>query len=168
MKIGITGAAGFIGSNLTDALLAEGHNVIGLDNLSMGSRRNIAHLEHCSRFQFHHVDVRELDKMREVFRSADCIVHLAAYKIPRYGKAIDTLEINSIGSKNVLELGRDGNRPSCWPRHLISTARIQNCHSTKIPTPSSGRQPCLGGRMPSPSCSTNIWLWPINPATAFR
>jgi UDP-glucose 4-epimerase len=103
MKIGITGAAGFIGSNLTDALLAEGHNVIGLDNLSMGSRRNIAHLEHCSRFQFHQVDVRELDKMREVFRSADCIVHLAAYKIPRYGKAIDTLEINSIGSKNVLE-----------------------------------------------------------------
>jgi UDP-glucose 4-epimerase len=110
MKIGITGAAGFIGSNLTDALMAEGHHVIGLDNLSMGSPRNIAHLEHCSRFQFHQVDVRELDKMREVFRSADCIVHLAAYKIPRYGKAIDTLEINSIGSKNVLELGRDGNR----------------------------------------------------------
>src|ERR1700712_2933376 len=110
MKIGITGVAGFIGSNLSDALLATGHNIVGIDNLSMGSLRNIEHLRHCGSFQFHQVDVREVEQMRDVFRSVDCIIHLAAFKIPRYGKAIDTLEINSIGSKNVLELGRDGNR----------------------------------------------------------
>lgn len=110
MKIGITGVAGFIGSHLADALLERGHSVIGLDNLSMGYLRNIEHLKGRSDFEFHEVDVRDLEGMREVFREADRIVHLAAYKIPRYGKAIDTLEINSIGGKNVLELGRDGNR----------------------------------------------------------
>ena len=110
MKIGITGVAGFIGSHLADVLLQRGHSVIGLDNLSMGFLRNIEHLKDRSDFQFHEVDVRDLERMREVFREADCIVHLAAYKIPRYGKAIDTLEINSTGGKNVLELGRDGNR----------------------------------------------------------
>lgn len=110
MKIGITGVAGFIGSNLTDLLLSRGHSVVGLDNLSMGSLRNIEHLKGCSRFEFHEEDVRNLESMRDAFRETDCIVHLAAYKIPRYGKAIDTLEINSIGGKNVLEVGRDGKR----------------------------------------------------------
>lgn len=110
MKIGVTGVAGFIGSHLADALIAHGHTVVGLDNLSMGSLRNIEHLNGCSKFTFHELDVRELERMREVFSQVDRIVHLAAYKIPRYGKAIDTLEINSIGGKNVLELGRDGNR----------------------------------------------------------
>ena len=110
MKIGITGVAGFIGSNLADALIARGHEVVGLDNLSMGSLGNIEHLQGCSEFAFHKIDVRDLEEMRQAFRSVDCIVHLAAFKIPRYGKAIETLEINSIGGKNVLELGRDGLR----------------------------------------------------------
>jgi UDP-glucose 4-epimerase len=110
VKIGVTGAAGFIGSNLADALLARGHSVIALDNLSMGSRRNIEHNLGNPAFSFHEMDVRDLAGMREVFSSADRIVHLAAYKIPRYGKAIETLEINSTGGKNALELGRDGNR----------------------------------------------------------
>lgn len=110
MKIGITGVAGFIGSHLADALLVRGHSVIGLDNLSMGSLRNLEHLEGCSAFRFHKDDVRDRNAMRSAFRDADRIVHLAAFKIPRYGNAIDTLEINSEGGKNTLELGRDGNR----------------------------------------------------------
>jgi UDP-glucose 4-epimerase len=110
VKIGITGVAGFIGSNLADALIARGHSIIGLDNLSMGSLRNIEHLKGCEKFQFHEEDVRNLPEMDRIFASADKIVHLAAYKIPRYGKAIETLEINSTGGKNALELGRNGNR----------------------------------------------------------
>ena len=110
MKIGITGVAGFIGSNLADALLGAGHHVIGVDNLSMGDVRNIEHNLDRPDFEFHQIDVRDLEALREAFRAADRIVHLAAYKIPRYGKAIDTLEINSQGSRNVLEVGRDGNR----------------------------------------------------------
>jgi UDP-glucose 4-epimerase len=110
MRVGITGVAGFIGSNLADALVERGHSVVGLDNLAMGSLRNIRHLEGRTDFEFHEADVRDLEKMRSVFRSVDRIIHLAAYKIPRYGKAIDTLEINCAGGRNVLELGRDGNR----------------------------------------------------------
>jgi UDP-glucose 4-epimerase len=110
VKIGITGVAGFIGSNLTDALIGRGHSVVGIDNLSMGSLRNIEHHQGCPGFAFHQIDVRDLDGIRQVFQPVDCIIHLAAFKIPRYGKAIDTLEINSMGGRNVLELGRDGNR----------------------------------------------------------
>jgi UDP-glucose 4-epimerase len=107
VKIGITGVAGFIGSNLADALLQRGHGVIGLDDLSMGSLRNIEHHTGCPNFEFHLADVRDLPTMQRVFREADRIVHLAAFKIPRYGKAIDTLEINNVGGRNVLEVGRD-------------------------------------------------------------
>jgi UDP-glucose 4-epimerase len=110
MKVGVTGVAGFIGSNLADALIERGHAVIGLDNLSMGSLRNIEHLESSSAFDFHKIDVRDLEGMRRVFAPADVIVHLAAFKIPRYGKAIETLEINNFGGRNAFELGRDGNR----------------------------------------------------------
>jgi UDP-glucose 4-epimerase len=110
VKIGITGVAGFIGSNLADALIERGHSIIGLDNLSMGSVRNIEHLANCPKFEFHQLDVRDLEGMRTVFSQADCIIHLAAFKIPRYGKAIDTLEINSTGGKNVLEVARQGGR----------------------------------------------------------
>lgn len=110
MKIGITGVAGFIGSNLAAALLERGHSVVGLDNLSMGSLRNIQEFEGRSDFEFHKADVRDLEDMRRIFGRVDCVIHLAAFKIPRYGKAIETLEINSIGGKHVLEVGRDGNR----------------------------------------------------------
>lgn len=110
MNFGITGVAGFIGSNLADALLSAGHEVVGIDNLSMGSIRNIEQNFDRSDFKFHQIDVRDLAAMGEAFSNVDRIVHLAAYKIPRYGNAIDTLEINSQGSRNVLELCRDGNR----------------------------------------------------------
>jgi len=110
MKIGMTGVAGFIGSNLADALLRGGHQVVGVDNLSMGSMRNISHNMKSRDFTFHELDVRDLTAMSAAFRHVDRVIHLAAYKIPRYGKAIDTLEINSQGSKNALDIGRDGNR----------------------------------------------------------
>ena len=106
----MTGVAGFIGSNLADALLRGGHQVVGVDNLSMGSMRNISHNMKSRDFTFHELDVRDLTAMSAAFRHVDRVIHLAAYKIPRYGKAIDTLEINSQGSKNALDIGRDGNR----------------------------------------------------------
>ena len=52
MRVLITGAAGFLGSHLTDAILAEGHEVVGADNLCTGSIENLEHLKHESRFEF--------------------------------------------------------------------------------------------------------------------
>lgn len=109
MKIGITGVAGFIGSNLADALLGK-HAVVGVDNLSMGSLSNIEHHRGRSDFEFHQIDVRDVSAMRTAFSTVDRIVHLAAFKIPRYGNALETLEINTLGTRHVLEISCDGNR----------------------------------------------------------
>jgi UDP-glucose 4-epimerase len=105
-KILVTGVAGFLGSHLLDKLLASGHTVIGVDNLSMGKIENIAHNLGHKNFQFLQKDVVEPATFANIDTDLDCIVHLAAFKIPRYGKAIDTLKINYQGAENVLELAR--------------------------------------------------------------
>src|SRR5689334_6830778 len=95
----ITGVAGFLGSNLLSTVLARGHRVIGIDNLSMGKRSNIeAHLAKPA-FQFLQRDVTEPRAFDDISEHVDCVVHLAAFKIPRYGKAIDTLRINYRGTE---------------------------------------------------------------------
>ena len=102
----VTGVAGFIGSNLLGRLLAEGHSVTGIDNLSMGCRENIkAHLTHPN-FQFAERDITRTETFSSLDEDFDCIVHLAAFKIPRYGKALDTLRINYEGTNQVLEFAR--------------------------------------------------------------
>ncbi len=105
-KILVTGAAGFLGSNLVDRLVAGGHEVVGIDNLSMGRLENIAaHLE-SDRFRFLRADITDPAVFSELDSDFDRIVHLAAFKIPRYGKAIDTLRINCHGAENTLEFAR--------------------------------------------------------------
>jgi UDP-glucose 4-epimerase len=99
----ITGAAGFIGSHLTDALLARGHHVIGVDNLSHGLESNLSEARRHPNFAFRKLDVCDFDALLEAAQGVDVIAHLAAYKIPRYGKAEDTLLINCKGGHNALE-----------------------------------------------------------------
>ncbi len=108
-KILVTGVAGFLGSNLLDKLLVSGHEVIGIDNLSMGKLDNIAHNLGNKFFHFLQKDVTEKSTFENLASDIDCIVHLAAFKIPRYGKAIDTLKINYQGTENVLELAKELN-----------------------------------------------------------
>jgi len=105
-KILVTGVAGFLGSHLLDKLLASGHEVIGIDNLSMGKLENISHNFSNKGFQFLQKDVTEKSTFEILDNDIDCIVHLAAFKIPRYGKAIDTLKINYQGTENVLDLAQ--------------------------------------------------------------
>lgn len=100
----VTGAAGFIGSHLCDALIERGHRVIAVDNLSMGRMENLGQCLDHPDFTFHQVDVVDKEMMNAIGAEAEVIVHLAAYKIPRYGKAIDTLRINAHGIFNVLDM----------------------------------------------------------------
>ncbi len=103
MKILITGAAGFIGSNLAAALLQRGHTVIGLDNLSQGFLLNMESFQNHKKFRFVEGDIRDEKLLRRVTRGCGVVVHLAAFKIPRYSDAMDTLLINSHGTLAVLD-----------------------------------------------------------------
>ncbi len=103
-RVMITGVAGFLGSHLADLLLSRGYDVVGVDNLSQGSLNNLAEARQHARFAFHTIDVRDLEALRRAGEGIDAVAHLAAFKIPRYGNAIDTLLINSEGSRNVLQV----------------------------------------------------------------
>ncbi|MGQ0811349.1 MAG: NAD-dependent epimerase/dehydratase family protein [Nitrospiraceae bacterium] len=106
LRVLVTGVAGFLGSHLLDRLIGAGHRVIGIDNLSMGSLDNIlVHLDNPA-FHFFQRDVTEAATFEDISKGVDCVVHLAAFKIPRYGNALDTLKINAKGCENVLELAR--------------------------------------------------------------
>ena len=105
--IGVTGAAGFIGANLVERLLDEGATVIGVDDMSMGTLRNLAGLLDHPNFRFEQFDCRDAARMRETMGHCDAIAHMAALKIPRYGGALKTLHVNVDGSHVALELGRE-------------------------------------------------------------
>jgi len=93
-RVGVTGAAGFIGSHMCSRLLDEGLEVVGIDDLSMGSLGNIGSCLERPGFAFEVLDAARRRSLRTVFDGCDAIVHLAALKIPRYGGALRTLESN--------------------------------------------------------------------------
>jgi UDP-glucose 4-epimerase len=96
-RVGITGAAGFIGSHLCDRLLSEGVEVVGVDDLSRGSLTNLEWSLENPRFRLDVLDCTRRRELRVAFNDCDAIVHLAAQKIPRYGGALKTLEANVAG-----------------------------------------------------------------------
>lgn len=104
MQILVTGAAGFIGSNLCHALVGRGHDVVGYDNLSQGNELNLAALRLHAGFRFVQGDVRDPQTLLQAAQGCQVIVHLAAYKIPRYSDAYETLLINALGSQHVAEV----------------------------------------------------------------
>lgn len=101
MKILITGAAGFIGSNLTIRLLERGHQVTGIDNLSFGFMRNIEKINNNPNFKFIMGDIANPLILKDV--KADVVIHLASQKIPRYSNALRTLEENYLMLRNVVQ-----------------------------------------------------------------
>lgn len=100
----VTGGAGFIGSNLVDELIAQGHEVAIIDNLSTGKREYIN-----SAAEFYELDIRNLEKIKPLFKDADYVFHLAA--LPRVQISINdpitTNDINLNGTLNVLVAARD-------------------------------------------------------------
>ena len=103
MRILISGAAGFLGSHLSDLLLGQGHEVVGVDNFITGKPQNIAHLEGAARFSFLRADVIE---PIEIQGPIDRIYHMASPASPvGYVKhQVATLKVNSQGTWNLLEL----------------------------------------------------------------
>jgi len=100
----VTGAAGFLGSHLCDALLAEGHRVLGVDNLSTGRLANLAHLKNEPRFRLEERDICEPFDLGRV----DYVYNFASPASPpdymRLG--VETLLVGSAGTLNTLEMAR--------------------------------------------------------------
>ncbi|QEC50094.1 NAD-dependent epimerase/dehydratase family protein [Baekduia soli] len=102
-KVGVTGSAGFIGSHLCDRLLAEGREVVGIDDFSHGSPSNMSTFAAHPNFTFAELDCRDALRVRRTFAGCDALVHLAAEKIPRYGGALKTLQANVAGAESLYE-----------------------------------------------------------------
>ena len=103
VRVLVTGAAGFVGSHLCDALVARGYDIVGMDNYFTGRKENIGHLLHLPNFEMLRHDVRQ-----PYWGEFDLIFHLACPASPRfYGKnAIATAKISFLGSLNMLGLAK--------------------------------------------------------------
>ncbi len=111
MKYLVTGGAGFIGSNLTRALLASGHRVRVLDNFLTGKRENLAGVAeaHGDAFELIEGDLRDLDSARRAAAGVDYVLHQGALpSVPRsVADPVLTNEINVAGTVNLLLAARD-------------------------------------------------------------
>ena len=105
MRAVVTGAAGFLGSHLCDRFLAEGWEVLGLDNFITGRTENLAHLQGNRSFSFVEADVSEPLK---IAGDAAYVLHFASPASPPdyLRHPIETMRVGSLGTQNALELAR--------------------------------------------------------------
>jgi len=110
MRILITGAAGFLGSHLTDRLLGEGHHIIGMDNFITGNPDNIAHLANNELFEFYK---RDVSNYIFVPGKVDAILHFASPASPNpqsksgyFNLPIQTMKAGALGTHNCLGIAR--------------------------------------------------------------
>lgn len=106
MRVLITGVAGFLGSHLADRLMAEGHDIVGLDNFITGSPDNISHLMGNERFAFYKYDVTDFIY---VSGDVDGVFHFAspASPVDYLQLPIQTLKVGSLGTHKALGLAKE-------------------------------------------------------------
>jgi len=104
----VTGGCGFIGSHLADNLIKLNFEVVVIDNLSVGRRENISHLNENSKFTFVDADISNFDLIEPIFRGADLVFHLAALAdiVPSIENPTEYYKSNVNGTFNVLQACR--------------------------------------------------------------
>jgi UDP-glucose 4-epimerase len=142
-KVGITGAAGFIGSNLTARLISLGHEVVVIDDLSTGLLSNIDQ----DKSEFHQVSITDPKALSSALKNCETIFHLAARgSVPRSIKnPAATHNVNATGTLNVLEVARESGA------HVIfSSSSSVYGRNTQLPKDES------------------MWLGPMTPYAASK
>jgi UDP-glucose 4-epimerase len=139
MNVIVTGCAGFIGSNLVDRLLANGHHVAGVDNFSTGQRRFLGRALVHPNFKLIEIDLLNLDALKLAFANNETVFHLAANADVRFGTEHPRkdLEQNTIATYNVLEAMR-ANRIK---KIAFSSTGSVYGESPVVPTPENGPFP---------------------------
>jgi len=122
----VTGGAGFLGSHLCDALLAEGYSVVAVDNLLTGRLSNIEHLRREGNFEFLQLDINRQFDCGEV----NYVFHLAspASPVDYMVHGIETLKVGSLGTLHVLEIAQ-----KCGAKYLVSST--SECYGDPLEHP---------------------------------
>jgi UDP-glucose 4-epimerase len=133
VRVVVTGAAGFIGSNVCDGLLDAGHEVVGIDNFSTGRREFLVDALSRSGFELQEIDLFEAIDLVNRVRGADSIIHLAANADVRFGWLAPRrdLEQNVIVTHALLDAARRAE----VPRFMFSSTGSVYGEATVIPTP---------------------------------
>ena len=133
MRVVVTGAAGFIGSNLCDALLASGHDVVGIDDFSTGRRQFLALASQHPSFELRELDLYGAPDLADHLAGTDAVVHLAANADVRFGWSAPRrdLEQNVVVTHSLLEAARQ----AAVPRFMFSSTGSVYGDAAMIPTP---------------------------------
>jgi len=129
-KVLVTGGVGFIGSNLVDVLMEQGHKVIVIDDLSVGKITNIEHHLKSKHFHFINDTILNVATLERLVRQADLIYHLAAVVGPKYvvGDPLGTIVTNVRGTENMLGLAF-----KYWVKTIIASSSEIYGKSTAVP-----------------------------------
>jgi len=135
VRVLVTGGAGFIGSNLVDALMEQGHEVTVIDNLSVGKASNIEHHLESDRFHFVNDSILNVSTLERLVRQADLIYHLAAVVGVKYvvEDPLSAIVTNVRGTENVLELAF-----KYWVRTVVASSSEIYGKSAEAPLQEDG------------------------------
>ncbi len=127
----VTGAAGFIGSHMVDALLEKGYTVRALDNLSGGRLENLSHHESNPNFTFEKCDILKLESDSPFFKEAQYVFHFAGIGdiVPSIDAPVEYLSVNVMGTVRVLEAARYAKVQK------FLYAASSSCYGSNPPTP---------------------------------
>jgi UDP-glucose 4-epimerase len=130
MRILITGGAGFIGSHLAERLVSEGHDVVALDDLSTGQKKNLSSLEGNNHFRFIEGSVLDADLVDQLVEDADMVFHMAAAVGVKLimDEPSRSILTNITGTENVLKAAIPGKTPT----FIASTSEVYG-KTTKFP-----------------------------------
>ena len=129
MRVLVTGGAGFLGSHLCDRLLNDGHEVVALDNLFTGSKRNIAHLHSRDDFEFVRHDVVDPIKLE-----VDWVFNFACPASPVHYQynAVKTIKTSVLGMLHMLGLAKRVRARILQASRVRCTATPSNIHRRKV------------------------------------